>query len=1091
MSYVSIHTHSSYSTLDGLARIEDLVARAKEFGIPALAITDHRNTSAHLKFYRACKEAGIKPILGCEINETEDRTIHSRKERQEKGFDDYHLVLLARNREGLKNLYEIVSDASTIGYFDKTEQTDLTVLAERGRGIVATSACLAGRIPRLILAGKLDEARRWVGIFREVFDEFYLEVQPNSTPEQAAVNRVLVELSRSTGAPLVLGVDAHYLTPADAWAHDVLLCIQTGKKLSDENRLRFAGGPEYYLWSPQEVEAWVTRTGIPREAVDNTLRIAEMCEVELDLGTPKLPTFRPPGSLTPEEYLSSLCWQELDRRFGDRAEYETYAARLRTELDVIIPKGFASYFLILKDILDYCRRQGIPRGGGRGSAAGSLVAYLLGITTVDPIPNGLLFERFLNPDRVTLPDIDVDLCHERRDEVIAYVRNTYTHVAQIATYVTLHPKSAVRDICRVLGLSYQLADELSSLVPDKMPDQSEVTLAKFFLPLEDEEQARARWGKEEAERLKDKATKFREKAGEHKDLLPALEKLEGVVRAVGVHAGGVLITPTEITDYCSLVASPSRAVCALDMDDVDAYGLLKLDLLGLKTVTAVYNTAAKVGVDIDNIPLDDPAVYRLYCEGRTHGIFQVSGGGITRFTREVEPRKFSDLVDILALYRPGPLDAVTETGRTIAEQYIHNRRNPDQVTYPHPDLEEILRSTYGVMIYQEQLMQISRKLAGFTMGESDELRKLVAKKKIDKLPSMRRKFVSGGVANGYPEELMNQLFDQMEKFGGYAFNRSHSAAYAWLSYQTAYLKAHYPVEYMCELLTVEAASPEKTKENIDECRRMGIPILPVDVNRSGVGFQVEVLPDGTKAIRYGLTGIKEIGEAVAEEVVKHQPYESLRDFVKRVEGRRVHKKVMRILIMAGLFDCFEPNRYRLLNEYLYDIRRFKPEKEPCKSPEAWNEVERYLADLEHYGFAVSGHPADGLPCHHWAEQPLDEPFLLSGLVAAVREYNDRRGRRMARVLVDTPFGLCEVYFFAGLWRRHGERMKEISRSSGAGKPEVVSLEVKKRRFITNELIEAVRVYEPAEAVEVEKEMNRRWLVLPPPRPASLLMKLYA
>lgn len=391
--YVSLHNHTIFSVLDGMAKVEELVARAKEMGMPALAVTDHRNTSAHVKFYRACKEAGIKPLLGIETNETEDRTIHSRKERQAAGYDDYHLILLAKDSTGYKNLMEIASDASTVGYFDKAEQTDMSVLAEHGKGLIATSACLAGRIPKLLLAGRVEEARNWAYTFAEVFDEFYLEVQPNSTPEQAIVNRALVELSRDTGIPLVLGIDAHYIYPEDAGPHDVLLCIQTGKKLSDAKRLRFSGGPDYYLWSPQEVEAWLASTGIPTKAVANTLHIAEACNVELDLGNNKLPVFRPPDGSAPEDYLTSLCWQELDRRYKGRADYEVYADRLRMELDVIIPKGFASYFLILQDILDYCRRQGIPKGGGRGSAAGCLVAYLLGITTIDPIPNGLYFER--------------------------------------------------------------------------------------------------------------------------------------------------------------------------------------------------------------------------------------------------------------------------------------------------------------------------------------------------------------------------------------------------------------------------------------------------------------------------------------------------------------------------------------------------------------------------------------------------------------------------------------------------------------------------------------------------------------------------
>lgn len=1030
-------------------------------------------------------------LHNCEVNETDDRLLKSRDGRKEKGFDDYHLILLAKENRGYKNLLEIVSDAATTGLFDKTEQTDMAVLAERGSGIIATSACLAGRIPRLIMANRHDEAEIWAARFAEVFDQFYLELQPNSIPEQAAVNQALIKLARKLSLPLCVGVDTHYLTTEDAYVHEILLCIQTGKKLNDEQRLRFAGGPDYYLWSPEEIDTWARSSDIPYSAIENTLYIAEQCNVTLGLGTVKLPAFATPDGSSQEDYLVRLCHEELARRYAGTPHYQEYSDRMTMELDVICSKGFAGYFLILRDILEFCRRQGIPVGGGRGSAAGSLVAYLLRITTIDPIKNGLLFHRFLNPERPSLPDIDSDISDKRRDEVIAYVRDTYGHAAQIATYSMLHPKGAVRDICRVLDIPYKEADILAGYIPDKMPDQSEVTLEKFFLPLNDRDAAVVRWGTTDADRIANKAKAFLEASSQYPQLLPVLKRLEGVVRSVGIHAGGVLIAPSELTDYSSLIASPGKTVCSLDMDDVEDCGLLKIDLLGLRTVSVVHEASALAGVDINSIPMDDPEVYRLYQEGRTHGVFQLSGDGITRYAKQVRPVRFSDLVDILALYRPGPLDAVTETGRTIAEQYVYNREHPDEIVYSHPDLREILDSTYGVIIYQEQVMEIARRLAGYSMGRSDELRKLIGKKKVDQFPAARQAFVEGGRANGYPEALMQSLFDQIEKFGGYAFNRSHSAAYAYLSYQTAYLKAHYPVEFMCTLLSSETDSPDKTMRNVVECHRMGIPILPVDINVSSPGFKIEVLPDGTKAIRYALTAIKDIGQAVADEIVSHQPYESMSDFVKRVNGRTVHKKVMTILILAGCFDCFESNRYKLLYHYLFDIRHFKPDRVDCPDPESWGDAVRYQLDKQLFGFALTGHPAQSLPNSYWPSQPLEVPFYVSGIVTKSKTFTDKHGREMATVFVDAPFGECKLYFYAKQWSKYKSLLTSCLNQDNADSCPILSMRVKRRRFMSNDILEVISVHVPDEARRLWQEYLTKCFTVPYTRRSSPTIRLYA
>lgn len=673
---------------------------------------------------------------------------------------------------------------------------------------------------------------------------------------------------------------------------------------------------------------------------------------------------------------------------------------------------------------------------------------------------------FLNPFRESLPDIDVDIGHEDRDEVIEYVRQTYGNVAQIATYSILHPKGAVRDVCRVLGIPYKEADILSGIIPNKMPDQSDISLEKFFMPLNDMAEAEERWGKNDAERIKGAAERFLKAAEPYPLLLPILHRLEGSVRAVGIHAGGVLIAPSDLTNYCSLVASPGKIVCSLDMDDVDDYGLLKVDLLGLRTVSVLHQTMTRAGVNLDKIPLDDARVYRLYQEGNTHGIFQVAGGGITQYAKQVKPARFSDLVDILALYRPGPLDALTESGRTIAEQYIYNRQHPDEISIPHPDLEQIYKDTWGVMIYQEQVMDICQKLAGYSLGGADTFRRIVGKKKVDEVEKLRQEFiygsdeVPGGLKLGYSEELLNMVFDQIKAFSGYAFNKSHSCAYAHLSYQTAYLKTYYPVEFMCSLLTNEQHNPDKTMANIAECRRMGIPILPVDVNKSSNEFVIETTPDGMKAIRYGFAGIKDIGEAVASEIIRHQPYESLDDLVKRVEGRRVHKRVMRTLILAGIFDSFDPNRYAVLNHYMFDIRKFKPEQTECPPPDSWSDEERYRLDRELFGFTISGHPAERLPNKHWEYQPLDKPFYISGIVSKINAFNDKRGREMATVILDTPFGECKVYVFASLWRRFSPLLSAAMNNWG-----LLTLLVKKRHFVRQDLLEAIKVRTPDEVAE--------------------------
>ena len=689
----------------------------------------HRNVGGHVKFFNECRKADIKPILGVEINETDDRLLHSRNERKDKGIRSNHMILLPKDAVGYKNLLEIVSDASTVGLFDKIEQSDFSVLSQHGKGLIATSACLAGRIPRLLYAGHYDEAREWATRYTDIFDEFYLEVQCNGTPEQILVNQQILRLSKDLGLPLVAAGDTHYINPSDYDIHDTFICIQVKALKANPDRFKFSGGPVYYLWGPDDMERWAQSEGIPLDALENTQRIADQINFELPMDLRALPSFPVPDGYTMESYLREECQRELVAQFGSPPPAE-YQERVATELDVVCDKGFAGYFLILADILAFCRRERIPYGDGRGSAAGSLIAFLLRITKVDPIVHDLLFERFLNPERDSLPDIDTDISDLRRDEVIDYVRDKYgqDRVSQIATYGTLHMKSALRDTMRVFGHSFQEGDTLCKFVPDKFPDQSDVKLEKFLKCATDQAEIAELWGDFAAARLASAAKGFLEAVVEYPGVLDTVAAIEGAVRSSGIHASGVLITPLPLTNYCALNASATKQIASLDMDAVDQIGLLKMDLLGLRTASVIQNAVDMAGVDIDVIPLTDEEVFKTYRAGKTHGIFQLSGDGITDYAVRVAPKCFNDLVDILALFRPGPLDAVMDTGRTIADQYIYNRQHPGNIVLAHPDLAPIMKQSHGVMIYQEQVMSVCRKLAGYSLGGADSFRRIIGNK---------------------------------------------------------------------------------------------------------------------------------------------------------------------------------------------------------------------------------------------------------------------------------------------------------------------------------------------------------------------------
>ena len=875
--FVHLHLHTEWSLLDGALRISDVARKAVEYRMPAVAITDHGNLFGVIHFYEKMREAGVKPLIGCEFYVAPG----SRFEKKAKSAHEagYHLVLLAMNETGYRNLLKLATRAHFEGFYWKP-RIDKELLAEHHEGLIALSACLHGEIPAAILSGDRDRALELIRTYSRLFPgRFYLEIQENGLAEQKKVNETLLEMAEDLGLPVVATNDCHFLSPEDAFAHEVLLCIQTGKTLSDENRFRFETD-QVYLASPEEMVARFR--DYPEEVITNTLEIAERINLELKLGEHRFPVYPLPPGKTYEEVFEEKARAGFERRLAElksgpglAAPEAEYRERLDYEIEVIKKKGFASYFLIVADFIEWARSRGIPVGPGRGSAAGSLVAYSMGITNLDPLRYGLLFERFLNVERTSLPDIDVDFCMQRRDEVIEYVRSKYggkEYVAQIATFGQLKARAVVRDVGRALGFKPKEIDPIAKLIPEG-PD---VSLEKAL----------------SAEpRLRELAEKDERVAR----LFAIARALEGLPRHPSIHAAGVVIADRPLTEYLPLMkGEKGEIVTQFDMKVVEKIGLIKFDFLGLKTLTIIDQTLKLIRqyydreIDLNAIPLDDEKTFELLRRGETDGVFQLESSGMKDLLRRLSPTDFNDLIAVLALYRPGPL----ESG--MVEQYIevkHGRRKPD---YLHPRLEPILRETYGVILYQEQVMKIAQELAGYSLGEADILRKAMGKKIPEVMAKQRERFVSGAVERGIDRGLAEHIFDLMEKFAGYGFNKSHSAAYALVAYQTAYLKAHYPLCYMAALLSYEMGKAEEVMKYVAVCRRMGIEVLPPDVNASGVSFGIE-----GEGIRYGLAAVKNVGVAAAEEIVREReekgPYRSFADFCLRVDPGRVNKRVLRPL----------------------------------------------------------------------------------------------------------------------------------------------------------------------------------------------------
>ena len=903
MEFTHLHVHTEYSLLDGSNKIKEYVARVKELGMDSAAITDHGVMYGVIDFYRAAREAGINPILGCEVYVAPG----SRFDREVGSGDDryYHLVLLAENNQGYSNLMKIVSKAFVEGFYYKP-RVDLELLEKYHEGIIALSACLAGEVARYLARGMYEDAKIVALRYQDIFGKgnFFLELQDHGIPEQQTVNQQLLRMHRETGIDLVATNDVHYTMAEDAEPHDVLLCLQTQKKLSDENRMRYEGG-QYYVKSPEEMARLFPYA---LEALENTHKIAERCHVEIEFGVTKLPKYDVPDGLTSWEYLNKLCYEGLEQRYHPVTE--ELKKRLDYELSTIKNMGYVDYFLIVWDFIKYARDNDIMVGPGRGSAAGSLVAYTLGITQLDPIRYDLLFERFLNPERVSMPDIDVDFCFERRQEVTDYVRRKYGDdcVVQIVTFGTLAARGVIRDVGRVLDMPYAQVDTIAKMIPQEL----NITIDKAL-------------------GMNPELRKAYEEQDDIHRLIDLAKRLEGLPRHTSMHAAGVVISQKDVSEYVPLSrAQDGSIVTQFTMTTLEELGLLKMDFLGLRTLTVIQNAVKMVEkstgmlLDMQKIDYNDKKVLDSLGTGRTDGVFQLESAGMKSFMKELKPQSLEDVIAGISLYRPGPMDFIP--------QYIRGKNRPDTIRYDCPQMEPILKPTYGCIVYQEQVMQIVRELAGYTLGRSDLVRRAMSKKKASVMAKERQNFVYGNaeegvpgcIANGISEEIANKIYDEMTDFAKYAFNKSHAAAYAVVSYQTAYLKYYYPVEFMAALMTSVVEMPNKVAEYISVCRQMGIRILPPDINHGVYGFSVD-----NGAIRYALSAIKSIGRPVIEGIVRereeHGEYTSLKTFIER-NIDQINKRVVENLIKAGALDCLEGNRNQKMTVYTQIIDSINQDK---------------------------------------------------------------------------------------------------------------------------------------------------------------------
>jgi DNA polymerase-3 subunit alpha len=1032
-NFVHLHVHTQYSLLDGAIRVGDLVDRAKEYRMPAMAITDHGNMFGALEFYSKAHKAGVKPTIGCEVYVAPESRLN-KSGASSSGDASGHLVLLCKNRTGYRNLCRMVSTAYQDGFYYKP-RIDWSLLKEHNEGLIALTACLGGEIPSLICRGRMDHAKLRAEEMSKVFDNnrLYLELQENYLPEQEVANKGLIEISNEVGLPLVATNDCHYLTRDDAFAHEVLLCIQTGKTMDDPNRMRFAN-EEFYVKTPDEMSELFK--ALP-EAVSNSIEVAERCNLDLDISgkTYHFPALSLGEGLSPAEALEKQSYEGLEERIADikkvrsdfsDEDYAAYKARLEEELKIINQMGFPDYFLIVADFINWAKDHDIPVGPGRGSAAGSLVAYALRITDIDPKPYHLLFERFLNPERISMPDIDVDFCINGREDVINYVREKYgnENVAQIITFGSMLARAVIRDVGRGMGMAYGEVDTIAKLIPN--PTGKKVTLR-------------------DAQKQEPRLRELIEKDARVKKLFDVALALEGLTRHASTHAAGVVVTPEPLTNYLPLYVDPKShgQVTQFDMGYVEQIGLVKFDFLGLKTLTVIDKAVKLIkdrvpDFDLGLIPQDDAETFQLLSRGETTGVFQLESSGMKEYLIKLKPSCFEDMIAMVALYRPGPL------GSGMVDSFIKRKHGVEEFGYDFPQLEPILKDTYGVIVYQEQVMQIAQVLGNYSLGGADLLRRAMGKKKPEEMAQQKKIFLDGAKENKLETKKAETVFDQMEKFAEYGFNKSHSAAYAFIAYQTAYLKAHYPVEFMAALLTEDMENTDKVIKNINEIRNMEIAILPPDINESCRNFTVH-----EKDIRFGLGAVKGVGGAAVEAIVEAREengnFESLHDFCESVDLRRVNKRVVEALVKCGAFDSLEHKRAQFmaaLEEAMEYGQKIQREKESGQESlfgteeivtqnghaygqlpnlEEWPENVLLANEKEAIGFYITGHPlarhSDAIKRFSTCdtagltERADKEEVSVCGIVTGIKLLNTRKGDRMAFVTLEDLSGFVEMVVF--------------------------------------------------------------------------------
>ncbi len=1046
MAFAHLHVHTEYSLLDGSNKIKEYVKRVKEMGMTAAAITDHGVMYGVIDFYRAAMAEGINPIIGCEVYVAPN----SRFDRELTGGEDryYHLVLLAENNTGYANLIKIVSKGFTEGYYYRP-RVDLELLKRYHQGIIALSACLAGEVPRYIQKGLVDEAKKCAQKYQAIFgkDNYFLELQDHGLPMQKTVNAALLQIARELDIPLVCTNDVHYTYAEDVKPHDILLCLQTGKKLADEDRMRYEGG-QYFVKSEAEMR---TLFSYAPEAVENTQWIADRCHVQIEFGVTKLPHFEVPSGYDSWSYLNRLCDEGMAERYPK--DDGTLRKRLEYELDIIRRMGYVDYFLIVWDFINYARQNRIPVGPGRGSAAGSIVSYCLHITNIDPIRYQLLFERFLNPERVSMPDIDVDFCFERRQEVIDYVGRKYgaEKVVQIVTFGTLAAKGVIRDVGRVMDLPYAFVDSIAKMIPNEL----NITIDRALS-------------------VNPELRKLYEGDERVRELIDMSKRLEGLPRHTSMHAAGVVICPEEADQYVPLSRGADGSITTqFTMTTLEELGLLKMDFLGLRTLTVIQNAVDLIrrdtgrSIDIDHLDYEDKAVFDSLATGRTDGVFQLESGGMKNFMKELKPQNLEDVIAGISLYRPGPMDFIPK--------YIRGKDNHDAVTYSCPQLEPILAPTYGCIVYQEQVMQIVRDLGGYTMGRSDLVRRAMSKKKQSVMEKERDNFVYGNpeegvpgcVKNGIPEQVGLQIYAEMMDFAKYAFNKSHAACYAVVAYQTAWLKYYYPVEFMAALMTSVIDNPGKVAEYILVCRQMGIAILPPDINEGEAGFSVS-----GRCIRYALTAIKGVGRPVTDAVVKERrergPYQSISDFISRMTSTEVNKRNVENFIKSGSFDSLGGSRKQFMSVYAQLMDQQQQNKKnnlagqlslfDLVGEEDRRDYEIRLPDVGEYpkellltfekevlGIYVSGHPleeyeqlwrkhithttGDFLQNEETGQIAVSDGarVTIGGMITEKKIKYTKNDKVMAFLQVEDLVGSVEVVVFPKVYEQYGSKLTEESK----------------------------------------------------------------